>query len=91
MRVFQTEPEHEERPEYPEHHDINTQLDSLEQRAEMLRRTIGQRRSMLKNAEKTLQQFQDTMYAVLMEDEHFRRKYLAERRKKMQRDAQSSK
>jgi hypothetical protein len=39
-----------------------------------MRTLLGERRTMLTNADKKLQQFQDSIYAVLIEEEHPSRK-----------------
>ncbi|PIE33479.1 hypothetical protein CSA56_11795 [candidate division KSB3 bacterium] len=54
--------------------EFQEQLDALEDSAGELRQTIGYRRTLLKNAEKKLQQFQDTIYAMLIEEEYPRKK-----------------
>ncbi len=72
MKIFQNEPENEKNQENQE---LKKKLDSFETILSELRHIIGYRRTMLKNADKTLQEFQDTMYAMLMEAEHPRKKY----------------
>ena len=49
-------------------------IDSLEKMLGEIRHMIGYRRTILKNADKKLQQFQDTMYAMIMEEDSPRRK-----------------
>ena len=54
--------------------EIQDTLRTLEKMVGELRHNIGYRRTMLKNAEKKLQEFQDTIYAMLMEEEAPRKK-----------------
>ena len=53
---------------------INKTIQTLESMLGEIRHIIGHRRTMLKNADKKLQEFQDTMYAMLMEEEYPRKK-----------------
>ncbi len=55
--------------------DIQEAIHTFEQMLEDIRRSIAHRRTMLKNADKKLQEFQDMMYAMLIEDEHSKRRY----------------
>ena len=68
MKIFHPESEQEQ-----EHAQDAAELDerfgTLEQTLSEFRQIIGQRRTMLKNAEKKLQEFQDSIYALLIEDE----------------------
>ncbi len=54
--------------------EIVQKIQDLEERLGELSAIIGERRTILSNAHKKLQQFQDSMYAVLMEEEHPSRK-----------------
>ncbi len=54
--------------------EIAQKIQELEKRLGELSAVIGERRTMLSNAHKKLQQFQDSMYAVLMEEHHPSRK-----------------
>ncbi len=49
-------------------------IQELEDMVGEIRTVIGAHRTMLTNADKKLQQFQDSIYAVLMEDKHPSRK-----------------
>ena len=49
-------------------------IQELEDMVGEMRTLIGERRTMLSNADKKLQQFQDSIYAVLMEDDYSVRK-----------------
>ena len=55
-------------------YEIAQKLQDLEDRLGELSAVIGERRTMLSNADKKLQQFQDSIYAVLMEENHPSRK-----------------
>lgn len=50
--------------------DMVQKIQELENLVGDMRIAIEARRTMLSNADKTLQQFQDSIYAALMEDEH---------------------
>ena len=54
--------------------EIEQKIQELEDIVGQMRAVIGERRTMLSNADKKLQQFQDSMYAVLMEDNRPSRK-----------------
>lgn len=54
--------------------EIVQKIEELEGKLEELSAVIRERRTILSNAHKKLQQFQDSMYAVLMEEEHPSRK-----------------
>ena len=49
--------------------ELREQLNELEDTVEALREIVGQRRTMLQNADKKLQEFQDMMYAMLIEQD----------------------
>jgi hypothetical protein len=72
MKIFQTDPD-ETRQDFEE---IRETLEILETMLREIRSTIGHRRTMLKNADKKLQEFQDTIYAMLMEEKYPRKKYI---------------
>lgn len=67
MKIFQTEAEHEDMNFSQE---FRENLDILENLLQEMRYIIGHRRTLLKNADKKLQEFQDTMYAMIMEEEY---------------------
>lgn len=73
MKIFHPEPESEQEA-LQNTAEVNEQFDTLEQTLGELRQIVGQRRTMLKNAEKKLQEFQDSMYAMLIEDEFPRKR-----------------
>ena len=47
---------------------VSEQFEYLEETVEALRHRVSQRRTLLKNAEKKLQEFQDSIYAMLIEE-----------------------
>ncbi|GAK60244.1 hypothetical protein U27_00135 [Candidatus Vecturithrix granuli] len=67
MKIFQTEAEHEDM-NCPE--EFQDKIDILENLLQEMRYIIGHRRTLLKNADKKLQEFQDTIYAMIMEEEY---------------------
>ncbi|MCP4401154.1 MAG: hypothetical protein GY801_28135 [bacterium] len=71
MKIFH--PESEQAP-LQNAAELDGRFDALEQTLGELRQLVGQRRTMLKNAEKKLQEFQDSMYAMLIEDEFPRKR-----------------
>jgi hypothetical protein len=50
--------------------EIHKALEHLEEALEDIRTLMGQRMTILTNANKKLQEFQDSIYAMLIEDEH---------------------
>lgn len=74
MNIFRSEPD-------PQHDEIkNSEIlkenfEALENTIRELRQDLIHRRTMLKNVEKKLQEFQDTIYAMLIEEEYPRKKY----------------
>ena len=50
--------------------EIKNTMQALERLLEEIRHIIGYRRALLTNADKKLQEFQDTLYAMIMEDEY---------------------
>ena len=72
MKIFQTDPD-ETRQDFEE---IQETLEILETMLQEIRATIGHRRTMLKNADKKIQEFQDTIYAMLMEEKYPSKKYI---------------
>ena len=72
MKIFQTDPD-ETRQNFEE---IQQTLETLETMLQEIRATVGHRRTMLKNADKKLQEFQDTIYAMLIEEKYPRKKYI---------------
>lgn len=67
MKIFRTDAENQEM-ESPE--ELQENIEILESMLKELRHIIGQRRTLLKNADKKLQEFQDTIYAMIMEEEY---------------------
>ena len=67
MKIFRTDAENQE-TEAPE--ELQENIDILENMLKELRHIIGNRRTLLKNADKKLQEFQDTIYAMIMEEEY---------------------
>jgi hypothetical protein len=53
---------------------IVQKIEELEDTLREMRTLLGERRTMLTNADKKLQQFQDSIYAVLIEEERPSRK-----------------
>ena len=72
MKITQPEPENEKNPEFQE---LSDKLEALETMIEEIRHIVGHRRTMLNNADKKLQEFQDMMYAMIMEEEYPKKKY----------------
>jgi hypothetical protein len=72
MKIFRTEFDNEEMQEF---NDFKEGIEALEAMLAEIRQIIGYRRTMLKNADKKLQEFQDTIYAMIMEEEYPRKKY----------------
>ena len=66
MKLFHAESEKELADDTPE---LREQLNELEDTVAALRQIVGQRRTMLQNADKKLQEFQDMMYAMLIEQD----------------------
>ena len=64
MKLFHAEPEKDDVDDMPV---LHAHLDDLEKTVTTLREIVGQRRAMLQQAEKTLQEFQDMIYAMLIE------------------------
>lgn len=56
--------------EHTSSQDIEQKIEALEALLADMRVVIGERRTMLSNTDKKLQQFQDSIYAVLMEEDH---------------------
>ena len=71
MKLFRT---HSEMAEIKDVQEIKNTIQTLEKMLEEIRHIIGYRRTLLKNADKKLQEFQDTMYAMIMEEDYPRRK-----------------
>ena len=71
MKIFRAEPD-ETRSDFEEFQET---LETLETMLQEIRATIGHRRTILKNADKKLQEFQDTIYAMLMEEKYPSKKY----------------
>lgn len=67
MKIFQIEAEYEDM-NCPE--EFQDKIDILENLLQEMRYIIGHRRTLLKNADKKLQEFQDTIYAMIMEEEY---------------------
>ncbi|MBD3305232.1 hypothetical protein GF339_02675 [candidate division KSB3 bacterium] len=75
MEHFPAESEEERHQEYQEWAGT---LDALEAMVEEIRTIVGYRRTLLKNADKTLQEFQDTISAMVMAEEFVRKDWTAE-------------
>ena len=71
MKLFRTKPELAEMKDLQE---IKETIQTLEKMLGEIRHIIGHRRTMIKNADKKLQEFQDTIYAMLIEEEYPRKK-----------------
>lgn len=67
MKFFRTK---SEMADVKDSKEIAQAIQRVEKSLEELRHTIGYRRTMLKNADKKLQEFQDTIYAMLIEAEY---------------------
>lgn len=67
MKIFHTDAENQEM-ESPE--ELQENFNILENMLKDLRQIIGHRRTLLRNADKKLQEFQDTIYAMLIEEEY---------------------
>ena len=73
MKIFRPDSEHDNMQQLKE---FSESLEALESQLGELRQSVFHRRTMIKNAEKKLQEFQDTIYAMLMEEEYPRKKYV---------------
>ncbi|PID57711.1 hypothetical protein CSB45_05620 [candidate division KSB3 bacterium] len=56
--------------------ELEERCETLERTVDELRRLVGRRRTMLKDAEKKVQEFQDSICAVLIEDDFSREQVL---------------
>jgi len=65
MKLFQSESEPDN---MEQEYIVYEQFESFAQTVETLRHRIDQRQTLLKNAEKKLQEFQDSIYAMLIEE-----------------------
>ena len=72
MKIFRAEPENEDIQDIEE---FKENLEALETMLQEIRHIIGHRRTLMKNADKKLQEFQDTIYAILIEDEYPKKRY----------------
>lgn len=72
MKLFRTTSEVERAKDIQE---TQKALQSFEDMLEEIRQIIGNRRTILKNADKKLQEFQDTMYAIIMEENYPTKKF----------------
>ena len=72
MKIFRADPD-ETRSDFEE---VQETLEALETMLQEIRATIGHRRTILKNADKKIQEFQDTIYAMLMEEKYPSKKYV---------------
>ncbi len=70
MKMFRSDSDQENRQNQDK---FLEQFEALEKSVGELRQAIGYRRTLLKNAEKKLQEFQDTIYAILIEEEYPRK------------------
>ena len=64
MKIFRTKPEI---VEIKDSQGVKKTIQSLENMLEEIRHIISHRGTMLRNADKKLQEFRDTMYAMLIE------------------------
>jgi hypothetical protein len=71
MKIFRSETVQEDN--YIRH-EFYEQLKALEDTLGECRQIVGQRRIMLHNAEKKLQEYQDSIYAMLIEEDNPKRK-----------------
>jgi len=67
MKIFRTKPEI---AEIKDSQEIKKTIQSFENMLEEIRHIISHRGIMLKNADKKLQEFRDTMYAMLIEEDY---------------------
>ena len=71
MKTFRSK---SEITEIKDSQEIQKTIQSFEKRLEEIRHIINCHGTMLKNAEKKLQEFQDTIYAMLIEENYSRKK-----------------
>lgn len=71
MKIFRTKSEIADVKNLQE---TQNTLKTLEKMLEEIRRIIGYRRTLLKNADKKLQEFQDTIYAMIIEEDYPKKK-----------------
>ncbi len=71
MKIFRS---NSEIAEIQDSQEIKKTIQSLEKMLEEIRHIINYRGTMLKNADKRLQEFQDTIYAMLIEENYPRKK-----------------
>lgn len=67
MKILGTKPE---LADIKDSHEMQKTIQTLEMTLGEIRHIIGRQRTILKNADKKLQEFQDTMYAMLIEEEY---------------------
>ena len=65
MKLFHSEPEQDD---VEQEHTVEEYVEFLEHAIDALRHRVNQRQTLLNNAEKTLQEFQDSIYAMLIEE-----------------------
>lgn len=65
MKLFHSEPEQDD---VEQEHIVEEHIEFLEHEIDALRHRVSQRRMLLNNAGKTLQEFQDSIYAMLIEE-----------------------
>ncbi len=66
MKLFHAEPEKDDREQVQ---TVSENFERLEETVEALHHRVSQRRTLLKNAEKKIQEFQDSIYAMLIEED----------------------
>ncbi len=66
MKLFHSE---SEKDDMEQMQAVCENFETLEDTVEALRHRVSQRRTLLKNAEKKLQEFQDSIYAMLIEED----------------------
>ena len=71
MKIFRSK---SEIAEIKDSQEIQKTIQSFENKLEEIRHIFRCRGTMLKNAEKKLQEFQDTIYAMLIEENYSRKK-----------------
>lgn len=67
MKIFRTK---SEISDIKESQEVQQTIQYLEETVEEIRHLLGHQRTLLTNAEKKLQEFQDTIYAMLIEERY---------------------
>jgi hypothetical protein len=71
MKIFRSK---SEIADIKDSQEVNKTIQSLENMLDEIRHIINHRVTILKNADKKLQEFQDTIYAMLIEENYPRKK-----------------